>query len=122
MRSCTRFELLSIRAVQAQADGGREPLILFRQGVRLVRAAMRAQLYEKSTQREAWRRIRHSPGRNLTGASLSFGIDTRAPGQFPGNQWADCVSLSQTPFLDGAPIPDKISNSRPELCDEVRLL
>ncbi|MGO9006459.1 MAG: hypothetical protein ACLQB4_11950 [Beijerinckiaceae bacterium] len=61
-------------------------LILFRQGVRSIRAVMGAKLYEKSTQREAWHRIRHSPGHNVTGASLFFGADSRAQAQFSGDR------------------------------------
>src|SRR5208283_812756 len=84
-----------------------EPLTPFWQGIHSIRAAMRAQLYEKFTQREAWRRIRHSPGHNLTGASLFFDIDTRARSQFSGDQWADCVSLSPPPQPDIVRLPTK---------------
>src|SRR5271165_3033597 len=95
--------------------------------IHLISAAMRAQLYEKFTQREAWRRIRDSPGHNLTGASLFFGIDTRARSQFSGDQWADCVSLSPPPLPDitasiKRPSPSQTPAASPSSCRFSKLL
>src|SRR5271157_1218334 len=125
------WSLLTGRVTQfgcvSLSGGSTELLTPFWQGIHSIRAAMRAQLYEKFTQREAWRRIRHSPGHNLTGASLFFGIDTPARSQFSGDRWADCVLLSPPPQPDitasiKRPSPSQTPAASPSSCHFSKLL